>query len=129
VVLKGLGDRLTTGPLSVPVAIHVVLRAHGNDVRFGFAADQMIFNWEMKPTELRIDGGPANGQHKPGAGRLPDGQWARIEWVVKPDEMVVYVDGQERDRVAADFSWVHRPFSVYAENGSVEIRSVEAVRP
>src|SRR5215469_12474481 len=70
-VLKG-NERLST-PQSYrpPVEITVVAKTDSTNLRLGYAADQIIFNWEMDRSQLRVDGGPANGLHKDGAGRIP----------------------------------------------------------
>ena len=73
-VLKG-ADRLeTTERYQPPVEITVVAKTDSTNLRLAYAADQVIFNWELDESQLRVDGGPANGQHRPGAGHIPAGQ-------------------------------------------------------
>jgi hypothetical protein len=86
--------------------------------------DQLILNWEMNADELRLDGGPAGGRHQKGMGRLPANKWTTVELTVKPDEMVLTVDGAERLRTKADFSKVDEAFSL---TGEVRVRSITEV--
>src|ERR1041385_5703378 len=64
IVLTG-NDRLTTpGSFRPPVEITIVAKTDSTNLRMAYAADQVVFNWELNGSELRIDGGPANGMHK-----------------------------------------------------------------
>jgi hypothetical protein len=121
---------VTTQPVGPPVTFRLIVQTHGGDLRIGHPAHQIIFNWEMNRDELRVDGGPASGRHKPGAGRLLDDQWVGIELVVRADEMVIYVDGQERYRTSADFSKIHAPLTITNHGQTpLKIRSVTQVHP
>jgi hypothetical protein len=122
------GTLETKGKYRTPSAFRIVLRSDGHEVRLGYAADEVIFNWGMRPTELRIDGGPASGKHKPDAGALPQGRWTHIEWTVDADQMAIYVDGKLRTRVRADFSDVSKPFRLTATGGPIAVKSIEVVR-
>jgi hypothetical protein len=113
---------------AVPADFRMVVLTENNDVRVAFAANQIIFNWEMDPTQLRVDGGPADGQHKAGAGQLPAGKWVGIELIVRPDQMIIYVNGQEQYRAMADFSQVKQSLSITAHNGSMKIKSITVVQ-
>lgn len=76
IVLKG-SDRLTTpDAFRPPVEITIVARTDSTNLRIAYAADQIIFNWENNEDQLRVDGGPANGHHTDGAGRIPAGKYA-----------------------------------------------------
>lgn len=123
-VLLSRGGRITTpGNFRPPVTFRIVVMTSEKDLRLGFAARQIIFNWEMNHDDLRVDGGPPNGKHKPGAGRLPSEQWVTIEFVVNPDELVLSVDGVERHRVKANYTKIDEPLSITAQNGEVKIKS------
>ncbi|HEV2453919.1 MAG TPA: hypothetical protein VGY98_06635, partial [Verrucomicrobiae bacterium] len=95
-VLKG-SDRLET-PQSYrpPVEITVIAKTDSTNLRLGYAADQIIFNWEMNPWQLRVDGGPADGQHKNGAGHIPRGKFVTVKWIVTTNHQAIYVDNQLR---------------------------------
>jgi hypothetical protein len=124
-VLSQKGRIETTDKFRAPVTFHIALfMATETDLRLGYAANQIIFNWERNHDELRVDGGPPDGQHKPGAGRLPTGQWVAISLAVKPDEMILSVNGIERHRIKANFSSVDEPLSISAVNGEIKIKSV-----
>lgn len=115
-------------PFRTPVTFRIVCKSNTKDLRLGFVASQIIFNWDFNPDELRIDGGPASGQHRPGAGRLPDGEWCGIEMIVKPNELSLYVNGALRQRVQAHFGPVNKPFTLRAHGGDLLIHSIEVVR-
>jgi hypothetical protein len=74
---------------------------------------------------LRIDGGPASGRHKKGAGRIPINTWVEIKLRVLPDSMTIFVDGKERYYTEADFSKIDDRFKIWPANGSaIAIRSL-----
>ncbi len=100
-----------------PVTITYVLKTN-DQVRLRFAADQIIFNWESRKTELRIDGGPANGQHRKGSGAIPVNEVITIRQTVLPDKMTITVDGEERASWEADFSKVKQEVGIRAFEGS-----------
>jgi hypothetical protein len=108
-----------------PIEITVVAKTDSTNLRLGYAADQIIFNWEMNPLQLRVDGGPANGLHKDGAGQIPKGRYVTIKWVVTTTHQSIYVNGQLRYRHDGDYSQIVRQVSVFPANGStVTVRSM-----
>jgi hypothetical protein len=124
-VLKG--DEHLNTPLSYrpPVEITVVAKTDSTNLRLAYAADQIIFNWEGNRWQLRVDGGPANGLHKDGAGHIPKGKYVTIRWVVTTTHQSIYVDGQLRYRHDGDYSQINRPVSIFPANGSiVTVKSV-----
>jgi len=125
IVLKG-SDRLDT-PQSYqpPVEITVVAKTDSTNLRLGYAADQVIFNWEGNKSQLRVDGGPADGLHKTGAGRIPAKKFVTVKWLVTKTHQTIYVDGKLRFEHAGDYSQINRPVSVFPANGSiVTVKSV-----
>jgi hypothetical protein len=130
VVLLRKGDRIATeSSYKPPVAFRIVAQTESTDIRIGYAADQIIFNWQDDPNQLRIDGGPANGRHKPGAGAVPTKTWVTIGLVVRPDSMTISVDGEERQVVKADFSAVDQRLSIFPHLAPLLIKSVQTYRP
>jgi hypothetical protein len=130
IVLKG-NDRITTvEAFSPPVTFTIVAQTDSTNIRIAYAADQIIFNWEMNPDQMRIDGGPADKRHTNGAGRVPINQWVTIELRVLPTLMQILTDGKQRFATSADFSRVNQSLSVFAANGStVKVKSIEAMTP
>jgi len=123
---RGWGYPLST-PCSFrpPVDITIVAKTESTNVRIRYAAQQIIFNWELDRDQLRVDGGPANGLHQPGAGAIPVGQYVTIHWLVTPTFQEVYVDGQLRFRHDGDYSQIDQPVSVYAAEGStITVKSI-----
>jgi hypothetical protein len=119
IVLQG-NDRLSTpGTFHPPVAISIVAKTDSNNLRLSYAADQVIFNWEVNPTQLRIDGGPADGLHTDGAGAIPAGKFVTIRWVVTPHHQAIYVDNQLRFEHTGDYSDLNRCVSVFPALGSI----------
>lgn len=124
-VLKGDEHFYTGESYRPPIEITVVAKTDSTNLRLAYAADQIIFNWEMNRWLLRVDGGPANGLHKDGAGHIPKGKYVTIKWVVTTTHQSIYVDGQLRYRHDGDYSQIDRPVSVFPANGSiVTIKSV-----
>jgi hypothetical protein len=108
-----------------PIEITVVAKTDSTNLRLAYAADQIIFNWEVNPSQLRVDGGPANGLHKDGAGNIPKGKYVTIKWVVTTTHQSIYVNGQLRYRHDGDYSQIVRRVAVFPANGSiVSVRSM-----
>ncbi len=120
---------ITCKKFKPPVTFRAILMTDGKDIRMAHAADEIIFNWEMNQNEFRIGGGPADGRHKPNVGRLPNNEWVGIEWVIKSDEMVIYVDGTERYRTQADFSNINEPFTIWSHNGTSTLQELTVTLP
>jgi hypothetical protein len=119
-------DRLSTpGAFPPPVDITIVAKTDSNNLRLSYAADQVIFNWEMDNDQLRVDGGPGDGQHKSGAGRIPPGKYVTIRWVVTPKHQAIYVDKELRFKHDGDYSGINRCVSVFAGRGAkVTVKSI-----
>jgi clan AA aspartic protease (TIGR02281 family) len=125
VVLRA-GDRLTTdGSFSPPVTFRIRAKTDSHNIRIAYAADQIILGWERGPKQVRIDGGPANGRHKPTGGNIPKDRWINIELTVLPDSLSLRVNGEERYRTEADFSKVDQPLSIFTVKGAtVSVKSI-----
>jgi hypothetical protein len=117
-VLKGNEQFSTPQSFRPPVEITVVAKTDSTNLRLAYAADQIIFNWEGNPSQLRVDGGPANGLHKNGAGHIPKGKYVTIKWVVTTTHQDIYVDGRLRYEHEGDYSQINRRVSVFPANGS-----------
>lgn len=107
-----------------PVEITIVAKTAATNLRIGYAADQVIFNWEVNGHELRVDGGPANGQHQPGKGAIPANKDVTIRWVVTPKSQTIFVNGDLRFRHVGDYSQIDRPVSVFTHQSTVTVESV-----
>jgi len=118
-------DRLTTpGSFRPPVEITIVAKTDSTNLRMAYAADQIIFNWELNGQELRVDGGPANGMHKAGAGEIPADKYVTIRWVVTPKKQSIYVNKELRFEHSGDYSSIERPVSVFAAQSKVTVKSI-----
>ncbi len=129
IVLTG-GQRLVTpSTFHPPVEITIVAKTDFSNLRIGYTADQVIFNWEMEADQLRVDGGPANGCHQTGAGRIPIGKFVTIRWLVTPHHEAIYVDGALRFEHHGDYSDINKAVSVFTAAGSkVTVKSLK-VKP
>ena len=124
-VLKGNARLNTPQSFRPPVEITVIAKTDSTNLRLAYAADQIIFNWEMDQSQLRVDGGPADGRHKMGAGRIPKGKYVTVRWVVTTTHQAVYVDGRQRFEHEGDYSQINRPVTVFPANGStVSVKSI-----
>ena len=123
-----IGDKRLSTPQSFrpPVEITVVAKTDSTNLRLAYAADQIIFNWELNQSQLRVDGGPANGLHKDGAGRIPKGKYVTVKWVVTTTRQDIYVDDRLRYEHEGDYSQINRPVTVFPANGStVSVKSIK----
>lgn len=125
IILTG-NDKLTTpNTFQPPVEITVVAKTDSTNLRLSYAADQIIFNWEMNEDQLRVDGGPADGLHRNGAGKIPPDRFATIRWVVTPQHQSIYVDNELRFEHDGDYSQLNRCVSVFPAGGSaVTVKSI-----
>ena len=118
-------DRLTTpGSFRPPVEITIVAKTDSTNLRISYAADQVIFNWEANNDELRVDGGPANGLHKAGAGAIATNKFVNIRWIVTPTKQSIYVDKVLRFEHTGDYSQIDRPVSVFAADSKVTVKGI-----
>lgn len=109
-----------------PLEIEYVCKTDSTNIRLAYACDQLIFNWENNLNELRIDGGPANRQHRMGAGRVPVNKFITIRQVVKKDKMDVFVEGQLCASWQADFPNINSPISIFTVSKStVTVKSLK----
>ncbi len=123
--LKKSETATTKATFKPPVEIIIEAKTDSTNLRMSYAADQVIFNWENNRGELRVDGGPANGKHKPGAGLIPTKQYVTIRWVVTPKKQSIYVDDQLRYEHEGDYSKIDKPISVFPSHGSeVTVKSI-----
>jgi hypothetical protein len=108
-----------------PVEITIVAKTDSTNLRIGYAADQVIFNWELDRNQLRVDGGPANGLHRLGAGGISTGKFATICWLVLTNRQMIYVNGDLRFEHSGDYSSISKCISVFSAAGStVTVKSI-----
>lgn len=121
------GETATTKvSFTPPVEIIIEAKTDSTNLRISYAANEVIFNWEGGRTQLRVDGGPASGQHKAGAGQIPTNKYVSIRWVVTPKKQSIYVDGQLRYEHAGDYSKIDNPVSVFPSGGSeVTVKTIK----
>ena len=125
VVLEN-GDSISTGAsFRPPVEITIIAKTDSTNIRMGYAADQVIFNWEVKPEQLRVDGGPANGKHKNGAGLIPVNKYVTIKWLVTEKKQIIRVDDQIRFEHEGDYSKVNKPVRVFPNRSKVSVKLFE----
>lgn len=124
--LRGDESVSTRESFKPPVEIRIEAKTDSTNLRLSYAADQLIFNWERAKHELRVDGGPASGMHKMGAGLIPANKYVTIRWVVTPDKQMVYVDDKLRFEHEGDYSKINKPVGVYSAHGStVMVKSIK----
>jgi hypothetical protein len=119
----------TQASFKPPVEIIIQAKTDSTNLRLAYAAEQLIFNWERNQMELRVDGGPADGQHKKGMGQIPKNKYVTLRWLVTPTQQQLYVDGFLRFAHSGDYSAIDRPVSIFGAHGSrVTVKSIR-VRP
>ncbi|MDR3401999.1 MAG: hypothetical protein P4L99_05825 [Chthoniobacter sp.] len=118
---------ISTAPKTFKPPVEIIIEAKTdlNSLRIGYAADQVIFNWENNKRELRIDGGPAGGKHKPGMGSIPPKKFVTIRWVVTARRQAIYVDGQLRLSDDGDYSEINNPVKIISVNAKITVKSIK----
>jgi len=119
VILEGTDKLTSPNAFRPPVEITIVAKTDSTNLRIGYAADQVIFNWEENKDQLRVDGGPAGNQQVDGLGQIPKDKFVTIRWVVTPKHQAVYVDDQLRFEHCGNYAEMKRPVSVFPAGGSV----------
>ena len=119
IVLKGSEKLISPDLFRPPVEIKIVAKTDSTNLRIGYAADQVIFNWEEDLNQLRVDGGPAGHKALDGAGRIPKNKYVTIKWMVTPEHQAIYVDNQLRFENCGNYSQLVAPVTVFPANGSV----------
>jgi hypothetical protein len=126
VVWKEGDPPITTGAsFKPPVEITIVAKTNSTNLRLRYAAKQVIFNWEVRGDELRVDGGPAAGRHKRGAGAIPVDQFVTIKWIVTGPKQTIYVDDQLRYEHVGDYTQLDSPISVFGMKSEVTVKSIK----
>ena len=118
-VLEGSEKLVSPDSFRPPIEITIVAKTDSTDLRIGYAADQVIFNWELNTDQLRVDGGPANGQHMDGFGHIPKDKYVTIRWLVTPKHQAIYVDDELRFEHCGNYAEMKKPVSVFPAAGSV----------
>ena len=124
VKLEGTQSITTRATFKPPVQITIVAKTDSTDLRIGYAANEVIFNWSVNPQQLRIDGGLANGQHKAGAGKIPTNKYVTIKWVVTASKQSIYVDDELRFEHSGDYSKIDNPVSILSNKSKVTARTI-----
>lgn len=114
IVLKTAQRATTRDAYAVPIEIEYVCKTDSTNLRLAYACDQLIFDWELDPDQLRIDGGPVGGQHRGGVGRITPNRFTTIRQVVYKNKMEVFVANKLRASWAGDFSNIESPISIFS---------------
>ena len=115
----------TSASFKPPVEITIVAKTNSTNLRLRYAAKQVIFNWEVKGDELRVDGGPAAGRHKREAGTIPIDQFVTIKWIVSPVKQTIYLDGKLRYEHVGDYTQLDAPISVFGMRSEVTVKNIK----
>lgn len=118
------GSRFTSAEtFAPPVEFTIVAKTQQDDLRLAYTAKQVIFNWERKTDELRIDNDPGGGRHTPGMGRIPEDTFVTITWRILPHMQSISVNGKRRFLHFGDYSKVDKPLEIFPLNHTVTIKS------
>ena len=126
--MEGDDGIITKATFKPPVDITIIAKTDSTNLRVGYAANEVIFNWERGLGELRVDGGPANGLHKKGAGAIPNKKYVTIRWLVTPGKQSIYVDGELRYEHMGDYSAIDNPISVSSHQSTVTVKSIKVLQ-
>jgi hypothetical protein len=112
-----------------PLEIRARARTDSTNIRLyygSFGTGQLIFNWEVRPDELRLHD-PATGAVSGirGAGGIEKNVFHDIVWRIGLQRMQVLVDGEERYRGVGDYRTVVSPVGIGPAWGSrVDVESL-----
>jgi hypothetical protein len=119
-------DRFTSAEtFTPPVEFTIVAKTLKDDLRLAYTAKQLIFNWERKQDELRLDADPGGANHTPGQGRIPEDTFVTIQWRILPHMQSISVDGKRRLLHFGDYSKVDKPLEVFPLDHVVTIKSAK----
>ncbi|MDB6123071.1 MAG: hypothetical protein JWQ71_2064 [Pedosphaera sp.] len=120
----------TTAYFKPPVEFTVVAKTDSSDLRMAYSADALVLNPSSEPGSLHIDGGPANGMKKKGAGRIPSNEYVTIKWIVTADKESLYVNGELRYEHQASYTQLNRPLAIFTSGkAKVTVKSVKVETP
>jgi hypothetical protein len=122
--LKNGETATTKTKFKPPVEIIIEAKTDSTDLRISYAANKVCFNWDGTPT-LRVEGGPADGQHKAGAGQIPKNKYVTIRWVVTEKKQTIYVDGQLRFEHTGNYAGLENPVSVFSYRSEVTVKTIK----
>jgi hypothetical protein len=126
ITVSGDQQKVTTkASFRPPIEITIVAKTDSTNLRMSYAAAQVIFNWERNPNELRVNGGPANGNHKAGKGNIPPNTDVTIRWVVTQDSQQIYVNDDLRFEHHGDYARINSPISVWGAGSKVTVTSIK----
>lgn len=129
IVLRGVEKLSTPERFEPPVEIKLIAKTDSTNLRLSYAADEVIFNWEDDRAQLRVDGGPANGQHRAGMGSVPTNEYVNIRWLVTTQRQAIYVNEKLRFEHSGDYSHLDRPVYITPAMGSVvTVKSLKVKR-
>ena len=140
--------------IKVPSTFRIVVLSDGSEFTLRHAGEPLTLNRETtsQPQRPRAANAPSPNRRRgsayseagsdasgnveasaapkkaPPTGMLPVKKWVAIEWVVKPQEMIVYIDGDEWQRIPGDFGAVETPLNIRASKGVLKVRSVDLVQ-
>jgi hypothetical protein len=112
-----------------PVSIKAKVKPIGSNVRFHYGKGMIIFNWEVRPRELRIHCPGLSKKQKgtgvQGKGHLSRDAWHDIEWRIENDRMTVWADGELRSESVRSFPELNSPLAIgSALDGSFILESL-----
>jgi hypothetical protein len=130
IILGSDGEIASKDKFTPPIEITYVVMTNSTNIRFSYAAEHIIFNWEVDRSDLRIWGGPASGKHKPSAGKVPANEFVTIVQTVLPNEMRLSVNGIERATWKADFSKVDNQIRIWGGKGrTISVKEITVRHP
>lgn len=129
IVLQDSDRLVSPDTFRPPVEITIVAKTDSTNLRIGYVADQVIFNWEGNQNQLRVDGGPAAGSQVDGQGQIPKDKFVTIKWEVTPKHQAIYVNGQLRFEHCGNYAEMKCPISVFPGAGStVTVKSLSVIQ-
>lgn len=125
IVLKDGEFVITPQKYKPPVHFRITAQTDSHDIRIGYAARSIVFNWKANPNLLHFEGGPLDGTDADGAGKIPAKKWVRFDILILPHFIQISTDGRMRFQTRQDFSTTDQPLQISTDQGTtIKVKSV-----
>jgi hypothetical protein len=126
----GEGKTMHSKPeFSPPISFRIIAKTSKTNIRIDYIT-RFIFRWECDNKQIRVDGGPFDGDHRTRIGNLPVDDWIIFDLMISKRSMSVWRNNEEVFFAkAAALDKFKLPIGVsLADSSLVSVKSVRADR-
>ena len=110
----------TKDEYSAPLAVHVRAKTDSTNLRLYYNAGMVIFNWEVRPKELRVhDLHDGRLVVRSPSGYIEPNTYHDITWEIYPDGMRLLLNGKEIMRKSGEYGGLIAPVGIGPAFGSL----------